>query len=224
MPSGAVASIASDPEPMLALMVADTGIEWDFFKLTPPGATPLSSGPVCAATPNWAATVAARASRGWTGSGTMPGAPRGSGTLLGSGMIRPRDTKAPVGATWDHAVALAYPGTLAGAYAWPAVGTDGSCADSNQCVPMGTRLQLDPSVPCATWPTLAAEWQRQLCRTLEKYGMIIVDTGSALVVQNPVSIGSYVYPWSPTWQTLPPDLAIHLRVIDWRRWTGQGGR
>jgi hypothetical protein len=222
MPSGAAASIATDPEPTIALMVADTGVEWDFFKVTPPGATPLSSGPVCAATQNWAATVVARAS--WIGSGTMPGAPRGSGTLLGSGMIRPRDTKAPIGATWDHAVALAFPGTLAGVFAWPAVGTDGSCADSNQCIPMGARLQLDPSVQCATWPTLTAEWQRQLCRTLEKYGMIIVDSGSALVVQNPVSIGSYVYPWAPTWRTLPPDLATHLRVVDWTRWTGRGGR
>jgi hypothetical protein len=54
--------------------------------------------------------------------------------------------------------------------------------------------------------------------------MIVVDTGSGLLVQNPVSVGSYTYPWAPGWAALPADLASHLRVIDWARWTGRRSR
>jgi hypothetical protein len=51
--------------------------------------------------------------------------------------------------------------------------------------------------------------------------MIIVDTGSAFITQNPVSLRNYAYPWEPGWATLPADLATHIRVIDWTRWTGR---
>lgn len=208
------------PEGGMTVMVQKSGVEWDFFKLTRPGVKPLSSGAVCRATDKWAATVVAKADPGWRGSGTLKAAPRASGTLNGSGLIRPRDTRKPPGATWDHAIALAYPGTLAGTHVWPAVRTDGTCGDPDACIPLGARLQLDPSLECSSWPTLVAEWQRQLCRTLQRYGLIIVDSGSALLVQNPVSLGSYAYPWIPGWATLPADLAAHLRVLDWTRWRG----
>jgi hypothetical protein len=221
IPTRAVASVASDPEQSIAVMVSDTGVEWDLFQVTRPGVKPASSGPVCPATNNWAATVVARANPGWTGSGTFRAAYRASGTLAGSGLIRPRDTKRPAGTAWDHAVALAYPGTRSGKYVWPAISTDGRCTDSSACIPMGARLQLDPSIRCSRRKDLSAEWKRQFCRTLQKYGMIIVDSGSAVVAQNPVSLGSYVYPWAPDWGQLPAELADHLRVIDWTRWTGR---
>jgi hypothetical protein len=208
----------------MAVMMSESGTEWDFFQATRPGVQPLSADrnvAPCPATANWAATVVKRAAPGWTGSGTLAGSPRGSGTLSGSGVIRPRDTKAPLGSTWDHALAFAYPGTLARTVAWPASTTDGRCTDTSACVPMGARFQIDPAINCTTWPTLTAEWQRQMCRTLQKYGMIVIDTGSALIAQNPVSLGSYVYPWVPQWARLPLDLATHLRLIDWTRWTGR---
>ena len=221
IPAGAVPAAPSDPEPSMAVLVSDTGVEWNFFKPTPPGAKPLSSGPICAATNNWAATAVARAKPGWNGSGTFRNAPRASGTLAGSGLIRPRDTKRLAGLTWDHAVALSYRGTRAGKFVWPAISSDGTCTDSNACIPMGARLQLDPSIDCRRSAGLSARWQRQLCRTLQTYGMIIVDSGSALLAQNPVSLRSYVYPWAPGWGHLPADLATHLRAIDWTKWTGR---
>lgn len=220
-PIPAWASPEGPPEGDMTLMVKETGVEWDFFKMTPPGAQPLSSGPTCGPTSNWAATVVKRASPGWIGSGTVRGAPRASGTLFGSGLIRPRDTKKRGVTSWDHAIALAYPGTLARSFAWPAIHSDGRCDDARSCLPMGARLQLDPAVNCASWPTLGEMWQRQLCRTLQKFGLIVVDTGSALLIQNPISLGSYRYPWEPTWRTLPADLAGRLRVIDWTKWTGK---
>jgi hypothetical protein len=214
-------SFDNDPEPVMTVMEASTGVEWDLFKVTRPGVTPKSSsgGATCSATSNWAATAVYRKSPGWTGLGTGGGSTRASGTWLGSGMIRKRDAQMPPGSTWSHALALAYPGTLRGTHVWPATGTDGRCTDPNGCIPMGARIQLDPSVDCASWPSLDGEWQRQLCRTLQRYGMIVVDTGAGLITEQLASVRPYVFPWERTgWKNLPADITPYLRVIDWTKW------
>ena len=53
---------------------------------------------------------------------------------------------------------------------------DGSGTNKAIDVPEGARFQLDPSIDCDTWPSLRYVWQRQMCRTLQVYGAIIVDT------------------------------------------------
>jgi uncharacterized membrane-anchored protein YitT (DUF2179 family) len=73
-------------EASMVVVNSDTGEEWDLFKVSPPFATPLVSGPVCPATPNWAVTVLAYNSPGWTGSG-LGYSYRASGTLGGTGVI-----------------------------------------------------------------------------------------------------------------------------------------
>jgi hypothetical protein len=232
IPSGATAALSGDPEPVMTVLRADTGDEWDFYKVTPPGVTPVnSSGPQnCPADGNWQATAVFRHSPGWTSDG-VGASSRASGTFSGAGTIRPRDTKLPPGSTWDHALAFAYMGATS-AHVAPAIGSDGSCGNSAACVPMGARLQLDPSIDCATWPSITAEWMRQECRTLQKYGAIVIDSGNGFVAEgiasaqssNPSADGGgsgYRYPWNLGGGThLPPDLASHLRVIDWTRWTG----
>jgi hypothetical protein len=232
IPAGAVAAAGGDPEPTMAIMQADTGEEWDFWKVTPPGVAPVnSSGPQnCPADSHWQATAVFHHSPGWTGSGIGTSS-RATGTLSGAGTIRPRDTKLPAGSTWDHALAVAYLGTSS-AHVAPAISSDGQCGDTSACVPEGARLQLDPSINCATWPSISAEWMRQECRTLQKYGAIVVDSGNGFITENLVSAQStnpaadgggsgYDYPWSSGGaQQLPADLASHMRVIDWTRWTG----
>jgi hypothetical protein len=230
IPSGAVPSHSGDPEPVMTVLQADTGEEWDFFKVTPPGVTPVSYNN-CAANSLWQTVVAAHHSPGWTGLGSGTST-RASGTLLGTGTIRPRDWQQPAGSTWDHALAFAYPGTNPN-HVYPAISSDGQCGSSTSCVPEGARFQLDPSVNCATWPSLASEFQRQMCRTLQRYGMIVVDSGKGLVAENSVSAQStsssadgphsgQIAPWNlaPYAQYLPQDLVAKLRVIDWSRWTG----
>jgi hypothetical protein len=85
---------------------------------------------------------------------------------------------------------------------------------------MGTRFQLDPRIKCKSWPSLVYEWQRQVCRTLKRYGMIVVDSagsgGPTLIEQHRTSIGSYKYPWEGkpgAWGLMPMDLLPHFRVL-----------
>jgi hypothetical protein len=192
-------------EGQMTVMQKDTGAEWDFYK-----AVKNRDG-------TWQAALVKKTA--WTGSGSTRGVPRGSHTNLGAGLTRPRDTGRPRGSTWDHALAFSYEGTLAGKYTAPALTSDGTCTDPRKCVPMGARFQLDPRLNCNTWPSLIYEWQRQVCRTLLKYGMIVVNTtigGPTLIEQHSNSLGPYKYPWERyggAWGLMPDDLLSHFRVL-----------
>jgi hypothetical protein len=225
IPAGAI--VEKTNESRLVVAISDTDVEWDLYKVTPPSTTPLtSSGSLqCASNSNWAATFITKHSPGWSSSaGYGAWSPRASHTYEGAGTIRPRDTETPAGGSWDHALALALPFTSSGSchprYVAPATGGDGT-TDGCSAVPMGARLQLDPSINCSTWPSVAREWMRQECRTLQKYGAIVVDTGGdAFVAQYSSSLGAYTWPWVGSGVNLPPDLMSRFRVIDWTRWTG----
>ncbi len=215
IPSGAVPGAGAygpDFEPSMVVANADTGEEWDLWGLTPPGATPSNPyGLNCPATGNWATLNSAYNSPGWTGSGTGPPATRGSGTLAGAGTIRVRDTQTATGGTWDHAIAIAYPHTRYTAV-WPAIWSDGRYSDAAS-IPMGSRIQLDPSFDVAN--SGLPEWQKQMCRTLQKYGMIVVDTGQAMITEGLASVraAGYTWPWEPSWTPLPASVVSHLRVL-----------
>jgi len=117
----------------------------------------------------------------------------------------------PAGSTWDHALAMSYPHTR-NTFVAPATSTDGPFSDAAS-IPMGSRIQLDPSfdVNGSGLP----EWQKQLCRTLQVYGVIVVDTGSALLNEGLASVraSGYTWPWEPGWAVLPPSVVSHLRVL-----------
>ena len=228
VPIPAAAQLENQNESKFVVLESDTGVEWDFFKMTSPGVRPLSSGADCPATSSWAATVVQRHDLGWLGDG-LGYSVRGSRTFEGAGTIRPRDTAMPPGSTWDHALALAYPLTSADdvhpCMVWPAQGCDGTHTGPT-AIPEGARIQLDPSLDCSTWPSLSSrEWQRQLCRTMQRFGMIVIDTGQALINEYSGSYdvhpAGYHWPWEADRSSLlPADLLPHLRVLDWTRWTG----
>ena len=205
----------------MAIVQADTGVEYDFWKAQAPN-QPSKYG--CGTATTWTAGHVLTTS--WqTGSGSLPSA-RGSGTPEGSGTVRPRDTQMGPGSTWEHALALSYRNTCSHTMPWcpyvaPATGEDGTCTDQTKCLPEGARIQLDPSIDCATWPSLQYEWQRQLCRTFQVYGGIIADTnggGPTIYDQWRGSLGTYTWPWLTTGTTttgLPNDLLSHFRVLAW---------
>jgi hypothetical protein len=77
---------------------------------------------------------------------------------------------------------------------------------------MGARIQLDPSIDCNGRPSLvgAAEWKRVECRTLQKYGAIVTDTGTG--INNDDSRNQFVglLGFSATDASSPFDLVSHL--------------
>ena len=213
------------PEGHMAIAAAN-GTEYDFFRAQHPYGLPKSSryySTPCATTREW--TAAKMVTTNWiSGSGELPGSVRGSGTPEGAGTILPRDTQQPPGANWGHALAIAYRNTCSSALPWcrpppPATKNDGTGTNPAIDVPEGARFQLDPSINCDTWPSLQYVWQRQMCRTLQVYGAIIIDTtpgAMGIYVQWIGSIGSYRYPWQPTFPGFPNDLLSHFRVLAWR--------
>jgi hypothetical protein len=223
IPAGSVPD--SSAEGHMAVMQADTGVEYDFYKAQSPNQAPKSSySGTCQTVNEW--TAAKVVTTNWqTGNGSLRGSVRGSGTPEGAGTIRPRDTQAPTGSNWGHALAFSYRNTCSHALSWcpyvaPATDEDGTCTDQSTCVPEGARFQLDPSINCDTWPSLSYEWQRQWCRTLQVYGAIVVDTnsgGQGFYTQQIDSIGNYTYPWMQPGSTgtFPNDLLPHFRVLAW---------
>lgn len=258
LPDGFV--VEQDYESPACVMLPD-GTEWNFYQLTPPGAPTLSSsgGPAAGACPSteWGANVVARSAPdneggGWRGKGYPVVGGRLTHIAFGAGLIRLRDLSSPPGSIWPHALAASYGAVSGGA----GVGSDGrpipNCVApasrgigpsaetnkailaANQRVPAGARFQLDPAfvIPSA-WP----EWKQQACRTLQRFGAIIVDQCSAGLVffaeyayTRPHRTGTFKWlglnglsysDATPGGCTgLAPTLADHFRVIDYTLWTG----
>lgn len=226
-----------------AVILYPDGTEDNFYKLTPPGVATLSSsgGPAagaCTDPTDWGSNIALKSLNCWTGKGYPIVGGRASRTSGGAGLMRFRDLRtAPLG-TWDHALALSHAKTSNGStnplYVAPASGGDGTTAGSG-AMPMGARLQLDPAINTFTWPSLTSEYQRQLARTLQVYGAIVIDTtgsGSpgSLIAEYQCTAshrggsnlfnGINGFSWAGTGYLLPQDLTSHFRVVDWNVWTG----
>jgi O-antigen/teichoic acid export membrane protein len=224
IPSGAVADPSSEGH--MAVAQYGTGTEFDFYKAQSPGKPPKSSvyySRPCPTVDEW--TAAKMVTTNWQrGSGELLGSPRGAGVPEGAGDILPRDTQMPADGTWDHALAFSYRYTCSDSERWcpivaPATQEDGSCTDQSICLPEGARLQLDPTIDCRTWPGLRYAWEQQMCRTLQTYGAIAVDTndaGPTFANQSYVSLKGYVWPWLGEGDlNLPRSLLAHFRVLAW---------
>jgi hypothetical protein len=135
----------------------------------------------------------------------------GSGAAGLAGLILPEELAA--GAI-EHALFFSYAHTKAGGPVRPATEADGTSTITG-AIPEGARLQLDPSLDLSTLGLNS--WQLVIARALQRYGMILGDTGTgvSLYAQNPLSPLSTLYPWSATddYAYLPQTLLAHMRVL-----------
>jgi hypothetical protein len=233
-------------EPTMVVMQRRTGIEWSMFKITPPSETPLASsgGPRCPRNGDWNATIVAKfdpasGAGGWQGLANEVCCPGSASRIYyPAGLVRPRDvrSKAP---TWGHALSMSYGGVL-NAFVYPAKAHGGFCRDASSCVPMGARFQLDPRFDCTRTRLLVYKWERQACRTMQAYGMIVKDsmcvwpcrgigynTVNSYSVRLPIGRyvdggGSYRFPFDSAsgYREMPVEILRHFHVIDWTKWTG----
>jgi len=135
---------------------------------------------------------------------------------------------------------MSYGGVLDGAFFYPAKDHGGFGRNVNSCVPLGARLQLDRRFACGRTRLLVNSWERQACRTMQVYGMIIKDTmcfwpcrGIGYdAVKHLFGQASYRAPcgrWRELpvsvrqrsgYRAMPVEILRHLHVIDWTKWTG----
>jgi hypothetical protein len=233
-------------EPTMVVMQRGTGIEWSFYMVTAPGETPMVSpgGQRCPKKGDWNASIVSKfdpafGAGGWLGfaneiccSGTA------SRIYFPAGLVRPRDVRSAA-PNWGHALSTSYAGEL-NAFVYPAKSHDGICTDVNSCVPAGARFQLDPNFDCGGTRLLVHRWERQACRTMQVYGIIVknkpciwpcrgigYDTVNSYSVRLPIGRyvdggGSYRFPFDSAagYRRMPVEILRRFHLIDWTKWTG----
>jgi hypothetical protein len=113
---------------------------------------------------------------------------RGTGFAPLAGMIWPEELQA---GRIDHALMFAFPTTRAGGPVLPATASDGKTVDPN-AIPQGARVQLDPELDLDTLDLTPTE--RIIARALQRYGMLLGDTGGALSLY---AVGAQSFPEYP---------------------------
>lgn len=110
------------------------------------------------------------------GSGVYPAGmgPTAAGFAGNAGLIWPRELAA---GRIEHALLFAYPFTKQGGPVWPATSSDGRTTSAG-AIPEGTRVRLNPELNLDSLGL--APYQRTIAAALQKYGMILGDTGGAM--------------------------------------------
>lgn len=138
-----------------------------------------------------------------------PWAARASGASLGGGLIRISEAQAGV---IPHALSCCAPKGVIGPAGTVARTSDGSGGSS--AMPMGSRLQLDPTVDIATLGLQPGE--EMIARALQTYGAYVTDSSSVLAfyAENFTVHGS-TNPYPASWSNgLSRSLIQRLRVTN----------
>lgn len=126
-------------------------------------------------------TAGARAISSTTGNGIAgPVSGNAAGFDLAAGVIRPEEIAA---GRIDHALVFTSP-YIHNSFVAPAVHGDGRQSDPD-AMPMGTRIQLDPSVDISGLP----RYKRIVAQALKDYGAYLVDSSGSLAIRGEASIG-----------------------------------
>ncbi len=140
---------------------------------------------------------------------------RSSGFADGFGVVRKAELDSGV---IHHALAVAWPkdhiaapGT-AGAVVPPAVTTDGTCTTT--CAPMGSRLQLDPTLTDADLTAMGIpSYYLPLARALQQYGAYIGESSSWMTIYGESWNNDGPVSWPSGWSPASHGLMSHLRIV-----------
>lgn len=156
IPTNAVPQVGSDG----AMVVLDptTGMLHEYWQLRRSGSGWVTS---------WAA-VNPHAGSGWGGGSTGAGASR-----LG-GVVRTAEIAA---GSINHALVVSTDNACPRVFRAPAVKTDGSSSRSD-CLPEGSRLQLDPSLDLDKISGLT-RGEKAVAKAMQTYGAYVIDNGGA---------------------------------------------
>jgi hypothetical protein len=154
---------------------------------------------------------------GWWNNVMGPWSGRSSGASYCGGLTRHSELEA---GQIDHALAVGFPAqlirssTIGEATIFPARTTDGRGTDPARAVPMGARLQLDPSLTSEDLLALGLrEADLVLARAMQRYGAYITDSSSVMAIyveSSPGSRAAAVAALSGSW---PRAVASHFRFV-----------
>jgi hypothetical protein len=156
IPDGAKPSTGSDG--VLTIIDPSTNTVGEYWQAAKTGSTWKAS---------WGA-VNSLSGSGWGGGST------GAGASRLAGVIRVSEIKRGV---IDHALVLQSDNVCVDVVRPPALKTDGTSTRSD-CIPVGSRLQLDPSVNLSAIKGLTPA-ERTVARALQTYGGYLIDRGGA---------------------------------------------
>ena len=200
IPTGASPASGSDS----SMVVTNGSTGYDFWNAHRNSATSWSTG--------WGTRFSL------TGSGTGGGA-TGAGMPTLAGLVRTSEMEH---GQIDHALAFITSNTCASVYRYPASKTDGRSGTSN-CIPEGTRIQLDPSIDVDAIPGITPG-ERIVAHALQTYGAYCRDTGGAklaIAFEDPVGkpnpYPSLGFPWD--FYDMPHIPWNGLRVL--QQWNGE---
>ena len=77
----------------------------------------------------------------------------------------------------EHAIGFATANTCKGEPIYPALNSDGTTEDQATCIPIGSRIQLDPNVKVDEIPNIT-KMEKIIAKALQKYGAYADDTSA----------------------------------------------
>jgi len=203
VPTPANLATSPDGETWTAIVDKADGLEYDFFDATKSSSSP--SG--------WTATnggVIRLNGSGWWDNRVGPWIGRVSGDSNLGGLILASDAQAGV---INHALGCVTPNTMDGSSA-VSPATAGDPNGSSSGLPMGSHLQLDPSLDISTLGLEPGE--AMVARALQVYGCYVVDSASgfALYAENYHFLPGGANPYPSSWANgISKELVRRMRVV-----------
>lgn len=164
---------------------------------------------------------------GWWDNTLQPWAGRASGASYCAGVIRRAEMNTRM---IPHALAIGWPNgliraaRLANAVQFPAKTTDGSGTDPTIALPMGSRLQLDPTLTPKKLAAMGLTSDDVIVATaFQQYGAYVVDSSHvfAIYFESGLGKGSLPYRISDHW---PRIILNYIRVIPGPKYTALDSR